>query len=166
MVMVDTLKRLVAGNHISGTSAGVIMALLAVVAGTLFQVRPPEAYGICMACHGRDMVSALLNQQFGLNMPLAEASRLFPLLTPIGVLIGAWLAAILSGEFRWRIPDHPLRTFIYGILVMNFALIAAGCSIRLLLRASAGEIVGAAGFGALAIGVISSTIGLRWKARQ
>lgn len=152
--------------RITGWQAGVVMALLAVAAGAFFQVRPPEAYGICMACHGRDLVNWVLNAQFGTHLTVAEASLVFPLLTTVGVLIGGLIGAISSGEFRWRTPENPVRTFIYGALVMNFALLAAGCSIRLLLRVSAGELLGVAGFSAMVVGVILSTLWLQWRARR
>jgi hypothetical protein len=53
---------------------------------------------------------------------------------------------------------------LLGVLVMNLALLAAGCSIRLLLRASAGDPLGLAGFAAMVVGVILATLWLRWRA--
>jgi hypothetical protein len=49
---------------------------------------------------------------------------------------------------------------------MNCALLAGGCSIRLLLRTGAGEPLGIMGFGALAAGVALATVWLRWKATR
>jgi hypothetical protein len=145
---------------------GVVGALLAVIAGSLFEVRPPDAYGLCMACHARDLVDWTLNAAAGTQLTVAPASLVFPVLTPIGVLLGALLAARTSGEFRWQRPDHPLKTFLYGVVVMNCALLAGGCSIRLLLRTSAGEPAGMIGFSALAAGVILATQWLRWRAAR
>lgn len=147
--------------RITGLQAGIVMALAAVAAGAFFEVRPPEAYGICIACHGRDLVTWSANRLTDSRLTVAPASLVFPLLTVVGVLIGAWFAAVMSGEFRWRRPRKPLKSFVYGVLVMNGALLAAGCSIRLLLRTSAGDILGAAGFGAMAIGVVLATFWLR-----
>ncbi|MBZ0278157.1 MAG: YeeE/YedE family protein [Anaerolineae bacterium] len=152
--------------RITGLQAGVIMALLAVGAEAFFQVRPPAAYGICMACHGRDLVNWTLNTFSGTHLTVAEVSTLFPLLTPVGVLIGALIGSLTSGEFRWRTPENPVKTFVYGVVVMNFALLAAGCSIRLLLRASSGELLGVMGFGGMVVGVILSTLWLRWRATR
>ncbi len=140
------------------------MALAAVAAGAFFAVRPPDAYGICMACHGRDLVGWLANSQFGTSLAVAQVSAVFPLLTTIGVLIGATIAAVGSGEFRWRRPDTPLKSFVIGVLVMNFALLAGGCSIRLLLRASAADPLGLTGFGAMVTGAILATFWLRRRA--
>jgi hypothetical protein len=150
----------------SATQAAILVALLAVVAGAFFAVRPPEAYGICMACHGRDLVNWTLNSALGTGLTVAPASAVFPLLTGVGVVLGALLAALASGEFRWSRPEHPLKGFVYGVLVMNFALLAAGCSIRLLLRAAAGDLTGLAGVGGLAAGIFLATSWLSWRACQ
>ena len=147
--------------RVTGLQAGVVMALAAVMAGAFFEVRPPEAYGICMACHGRDLINWSVNHLSEARLTVAPASLVFPLLTVVGVGLGAWIAAVANGEFRWRRPRKPLKNFLYGMLVMNAALLAAGCSIRLLLRTSAGDLLGAAGFGAMAIGVVLATFWLR-----
>jgi sulfur transporter len=150
--------------RVTATTTGMVAALLAVMAGSLFDVRPPDAYGICMACHARDLVNWTVNAAAGTALTVAPASLVFPLLTPVGVLLGALLAARTSGEFRWLRPEHPVKTFVYGIVVMNGALLAGGCSIRLLLRTAAGETLGIVGFGSLAAGVILATQWLRWRA--
>jgi hypothetical protein len=140
------------------------MALAAVAAGAFFAVRPPDAYGICMACHGRDLTNWLLNSQLGTTLAMAQVSLVFPVMTTVGVLIGAGAAAAASGEFRWHLWDGPIKSFTTGVLVMNFALLAAGCSIRLLLSATAGSVLGLAGFGAMVVGVILATYWMRWRA--
>jgi len=111
-------------------------------------------------------VNWTVNAAAGTHLAVAPASLVFPVLTPVGVLLGALLAAWTSGEFRWQRPEHPLKTFFYGIVVMNSALLAGGCSIRLLLRTAAGEPLAMVGFGALAAGVILATQWLRWRAAR
>ncbi len=150
--------------QVSPVTMGSVTALLAVVVGAFFAVRPPEVYGICMACHARDLFHWSLNHLLQTRLTVAEASAVFPLLTVVGVLIGAWVGAVSSGEFGWRLLDHPLRSFGYGVLVMNFALLAAGCSIRLALRAASGELLGVAGFAAFVIGVVAATLWLKREA--
>jgi Sulphur transport len=154
------------GLRISAVQTGVAAAVLAVAAGTWFEVRPPEAYGICMACHGRDLVDWIVNKIAGTRLEVAQASLVFPALTTIGALLGAFLGARTSGEFRWTTPEHPLKTFFYGVLVMNCALLAGGCSIRLLLRAGAGDALGVAGFAGMMGGVAIGTYWLRWRATR
>jgi len=150
--------------RVTGLQAGIVMALVAVAAGAFFEVRPPDAYGICMSCHGRDLVDWLSNHTVGTDLTVSPVSLVFPLLTTVGVVVGASIAAVASGEFRLRRPDKLLKSFVYGVVVMNAALIAAGCSTRLALRTSAGDPLGLAGFGAMAGGVVLATFWLRWRA--
>src|SRR5712692_97710 len=129
--------------RVTAVQMGIVAGVLAVAAGALFEVRPPEAYGVCMACHGRDLVNWTINVLAHTHLTVAPASLIFPVLTTIGVLLGALVGATGNREFRWQSPDSSLKTFVYGVLVMNFALLAGGCSIRLLLRTAAGEALGA-----------------------
>lgn len=152
--------------RVTGQQMGIVAGLLAVAAGAFFEVRPPEAYGVCMACHGRDLVDWTVNAFFGTHLPVAPASLVFPVLTTVGVLLGALAGATMSGEFRWWSPESSLKTFVYGALVMNFALLAGGCSIRLLLRTAAGEALGLLGFAGMAAGVVLGTFWLRWRATR
>ena len=152
--------------RVTAVHMGIVAGVLAVTAGAFFEVRPPEAYGVCMACHGRDLVNWTINMLAGTHLTVAPASLVFPALTTIGVLLGALLGATTSGEFRWWSPDSSLKTFAYGVLVMNCALLAGGCSIRLLLRSAAGEALGVVGFGGMVAGVVLGTFWLRWRATR
>ncbi len=158
------IGRRVSNIQVSALTMGAVTALLAVIAGTFFAVRPPEAYGICMACHGRDLLNWGTNYLLNTNLTVAEVSTVFPLLTVVGVLGGAFIGAISSGEFKWQVPDNPFKTFIHGLLVMNFALLAAGCSIRLALRAANGELLGLVGFVTFIVGVALATLWLKREA--
>lgn len=153
--------RRAAAVRVSALTWGVVAGLLAVVVGAFFEVRPPEAYGICMACHARDLVDWGANRLLSTDLTVAGASAVFPLLTTVGVLAGACVGAVTGGEFRWRTLDNPLKTFLYGVLVMNFALLAAGCSIRLALRAAYGELLGLVGFAVFVAGAALATLWLK-----
>ncbi len=152
--------------HVTAVQMGIAAGIMAVAAGAWFNVRPPEAYGICMACHGRDLVNWTINMLARTHLEVAPASLVFPVLTTIGVLLGALVGAKTSREFRWKTPENPLKTLAYGVLVMNFALLAGGCSIRLLLRSAAGDVLGLMGFGGMLAGVILGTYWLRWRATR
>src|SRR5216684_1362226 len=165
-VSVTGLSKRGAAVRITAVHTGVIAGLLAVIAGAVFDVHPPEAYGLCMACHARDLVNWTINHLAATHLTVAPASVVFPVLTTIGVFLGALVGATSSGEYRWRTPESSWRTFVYGALVMNFALLAGGCSIRLLLRTAAGEALGMTGFGGLAVGVTSATLWMRWRATR
>jgi len=149
---------------VTATRAGGITGVLAVAVGTVFGVRPPEAYGICMSCHGRDLINWTINHAAHTHLEVASPSLFFPVLTTVGVVLGALVGAVRHGEFRWRMPDNVVRTFAYGVLVMNLALIAGGCSTRLLLRAAAGDMTGLLAVGAMTGGVMVATHWLRWRA--
>jgi hypothetical protein len=165
MTRVETAKRTI-GLRISAVQMGVAGGILAVLAGTIFEVRPPEAYGVCMACHGRDLLNWTINMLAHTNLTVAPASAIFPVLTTAGVLIGAVIGASTSGEFRWYTPEGSFKSLLYGVVVMNFALLAGGCSIRLLLRTSAGELLGAIGFIGMIGGTVLGTFWLRWRATR
>jgi hypothetical protein len=154
------------GIRVTALQLGIVAGSLAVLAGTFFDVRPPEAYGICMACHARDLLNWSINRAAGTHLAVAPASLVFPVLTTIGVLLGALLGSTTSKEFRWTSPDNSLKTFFYGALVMNSALLAGGCSIRLLLRTAAGELLGLMGFAGMVVGVVLATFWLRWRATR
>jgi hypothetical protein len=161
MTTTDRRSRL----RITGLQAGVVMAIAAVAAGAFFEVNPPDAYGVCMACHGRDLINWVGREITGnVRLVVAPASVVFPLLTVVGVLLGARLAAALTGEFRFRRTRTPGRQFAFGMIVMNAGLLAAGCSTRLVLRASAGDLLGLIGVAAMIPGIVLATLWLRRRA--
>ena len=162
----EVISKRAGAVHVTAVQMGIVAGVLAVAAGAFFEVRPPEAYGVCMACHGRDLVNWTINVVAGTHLTVAPASLVFPVLTTIGALLGAVLGATTSGEFRWWTPESSPKAFVYGVLVMNFALLAGGCSIRLLLRTAAGEALGMVGFGGMVAGVILGTFWLRWRATR
>jgi hypothetical protein len=151
---------------VTGLQAGLVMAIAAVLAGSIFEVRPPDAYGFCMACHGRDLVNWVINDLTSSRLTVAPAAVVFPLLTGVGVVMGGWLAAWLSGEFRFRRSRKPLRSAFNGFLVMNFGLLAAGCSTRLSLRLGAGDPLGLVGFVGMVAGIVLATLLMRRRAMR
>lgn len=143
---------------------GIALGLGAVALEVFFAVKPPKAYGVCIACHGRDLVNSIVNALAGTSMTVAEVSLAFPLLTVVGVVIGASAAALIHREFRWYRPDLSRYTFLWGFLVMNFALLAAGCFIRIILRAANGEVLGLLTLAAMATGIVVTTILMKKRA--
>lgn len=151
-------------TRITPVTFGVTVGLLAVALEAFFTVSSPSSYGVCIACHGRDLVNWITNHLTGMSLSVAEVSLAFPLLTVVGVLIGSTLAAARHGEFRWHWPDNPLRTFVWGFLAMNSALLAAGCSIRLILRLAHGESLGLLALIGMIAGIGVTTIMMKWRA--
>ena len=152
--------------RITALHTGIVAALLAVIAGQFLDVSPPENYGLCMACHGRDLVNWTVNAVAGTRFLVSEASLVYPVLTTVGVLLGALLGSATHGELKWSSPDSVPVSFLRGLLVMTFAVVAGGCSIRLLLRAASGELVGVGGFVGMAGGVVLATLWLRRRATR
>ena len=145
---------------------GVVAGVIAVSLEMLFAVRPPGAYGICMACHGRDLFAWITNRAGLSEISIAEVSLVFPVLTVVGVIIGAWLAAWRNGEFRWHLPASRLNSLALGLITMIFALIAAGCTFRLTIRAAYGEPLGILALATLVGGIFLTTLAMkRWALR-
>lgn len=55
--------------RITPATAGFIVGFLAAALQAFFHVIPPPAYGICIACHMKDLVNWIL------NMPRAPVSQ-------------------------------------------------------------------------------------------
>ena len=83
--------------RISAVTAGIIIATVAVAAQVIFGFSHPEAYGICLVCHGRDMTGTALYQTvFHKAMDMSVSARSGPVLTVIGILAGAFIGAVSS----------------------------------------------------------------------
>lgn len=141
----------------SAVTYGIVAGLVAVGVEVFFNVKPPPAYGICVACHPRDLVNWLINHLFGTNWEIAPVSITVPLLTTVGLVIGASIAARRNREFRWFSLGHRARSFSLGLLVMNAALIALGCPTRLLLLSAYGDLLGLVGVAGVIIGIIAGS---------
>ncbi len=145
----------------SAVHYGIAAGLLAVGVQIFFSVKPPPAYGICMACHPRDLINWVVNHVFGTRWEIAPVSLTVPLLTTVGLLIGASFAARRHSEFRWISLGRRARSFVLGLVVMNAALIALGCPTRLVLLSAYGDILGWIGVTGLIAGIIGGTLLLK-----
>jgi hypothetical protein len=152
----DALARnpLVVGLAIGILAAGI--QLLLISAGG------PEAYGFCVACHTRDVVNVAVNNIAGTKLAVAPISQnaILPILTVIGVLIGAFISARYYEEFRTKTGSIAsyLWYLLGGLLFMIFALFMGGCPYRMGLRIGYGDAVALIGVIAIVIGVL---IGIR-----
>lgn len=145
--------------------AGGAIALVAVLAGA-FLITDPPVYGFCVACHGRDLVGGTLNLAFGFRLPVSFAAQGWPVLTVVGLLIGAHLGASSSGEHRQRAAVRPARSFLLGMGAMIFSLVALGCTVRLLLRAAYGDPLAYWALAGAAVGIAGATGLLALRARR
>ena len=135
--------------RITAAKAGAAVGFLAALVQAFFHVIPPPAYGVCIACHMRDLVNWIVVHIYPiygytkagmLSIPGAPVSYHIPLLTIVGVLIGAGAAAGINREFRWKTMkvtwQKPWVEFFWGIAVMVSALIMGGCPVRTALKAA------------------------------
>lgn len=143
---------------------GAVIGALAVAAQWLFDTSNPQAYGVCIACHARDMLGWIFNNLAYLNIAVTSASIFTPLLTVFGILLGAHAAARRHTEFSRQESGGEARMFLLGFLVMLSALLLAACPIRLLLRVAYGEPLGVFAGAWMVIGIISGVeILRRWE---
>jgi hypothetical protein len=145
---------------------GIVVALLAAVAGQWLDVSPPSAYGVCSACHGRDLADWIINHVEGKHLFIAAAGVSWPLLTVVGLVIGSFLAAVRNREFSSLNLGGNGRQFVFGAVVMCAALFVSGCPTRLIIRTGYGDLSGFLALGGVAIGVAVATVSMRWAARR
>jgi hypothetical protein len=145
---------------------GIVVALLAVAVGEWFDVAPPAAYGICSACHGRDLADWILNHTEGTKLFIARAGVAWPLLTVVGVVLGSFAASRRNREFASINLGGNLRQFVYGGIAMGAALFVGGCPTRLIIRTGYGDLGGLIALGGVAIGIVLATLTMRRVARR
>ncbi len=125
-------------QRISPVATGAVIGILAVAVQLLFD--RPEAYGICLACHSRDMLGWILNNLLSTDVIIvSQAGAFSPILMPLGILIGAHIAARMSKVFPRPLFGGEVKMFMLGALSMVFALLLAACPLRLLLRIVYGD---------------------------
>ena len=122
--------------------SGMIMAALAV---GLQYAGNPQNMGLCVACFERDIAGALALHR-------AEIVQYLRPEIP-ALLLGAFIAALLSGEFKPRGGSAPLVRFVLGAIAMFGALVFLGCPWRALLRLAGGDLNALTGLAGLIAGV-------------
>ncbi|MDK2929106.1 MAG: hypothetical protein PWP73_698 [Methanococcus sp.] len=142
---------------VSPLQTGLIGGFSAILLEVIFKVSPPPAYGLCVACHTRDLVNWIVNSVAGTTLGMAPVSKFFPVLTVVGLFIGALIGAIIHKDFKIRKTHNLVTGLIIGFLVMNFALLMGGCPIRMGLRTAYGDLFGLIGILGIVAGVIVAT---------
>ena len=151
-------------NLKSPVVAGALIGILAASAEGFFGVTPPVAYGICMACHANDLIGWITNNiMYGSHLAIIKisaVSSVYPVLTIVGVVAGSHIAANKHNETHCN-GRFSAKMFILGMLVMVFALMAAACPTRLILRMAYGDIMAIFTFFWMVVGIIVATMILR-----
>ncbi len=139
-------------------AAGIVIGFAAaLVQGLLFSAGGPVAYGFCVACHTRDFIDVIWNNIFGTSLfaaPISLAGAL-PVLTIVGVLIGAIVAALIYREFRIKKGSigSCVKYAVGGFFFMVFALLMGACPYRIALRIGYGDLIAVFGLIAIVVGV-------------
>jgi len=113
----------------------------------------PGNMGYCAACFLRDVAGALSIHN------TATLQYLRPEI--MGFVLGAFLIALPSGEFRARGGSMPIIRFTLGALMMIGALVFLGCPLRGILRLGGGDFNAITGLAGFACGVGIGTYFLR-----
>jgi len=145
----------------TAAKVGFLIGFGAAIGQALFKIFPPPAYGICIACHARDLTNWIIFKifpNFYGKFIGAPISAKFPLLTIVGVIIGAFLAAKINKEFQLKTMriwwQRPKTEFFWGMLVCIGALMMGGCPIRTTLKAAYLDITAIFGLISIFVGVI------------
>lgn len=110
----------------------------------------PGNMGICVACFERDMAGAV-----GLHRS-AVTQYMRPEI--IAFVLGAFLTALCSRDFRPRLGSAPIVRFVLGAFAMIGALIFLGCPWRAILRLAGGDLNAIPGILGLVVGVYIGTL--------
>jgi hypothetical protein len=137
----------------STTGIVVVGAVIGILAAFLQHMGNPPNMGICVACMERDIAGALGFHRAALVQYLRPEI--------MGLVLGAFLAALVMGEYRPRGGSSPLIRFFLGIFAMLGALVFLGCPWRALLRLAGGDGNAILGILGLATGIAAGVYFLR-----
>ena len=130
--------------------SGVLLALICIV---LIFAGNPGNMAFCIACFIRDSAGAL-------KMHSASVVQYFrPEI--VGLLLGAFIVAIVKKEYRSTAGSAPMIRFFLGFTMMVGALVFLGCPLRMLIRMGAGDLNAYVGFVGFVLGVLTGVYALR-----
>ena len=127
------------GPIIAGVAVGILAPLLVLLGN-------PGNMGICVACFERDIAGAL-----GFHRA-AIVQYIRPEI--IGLILGAFLSALLFKEFKPRAGSAPTVRFFLGVFASIGALIFLGCPWRAYLRLAGGDYNSLFGIAGLIAGIL------------
>ena len=152
--------------RISALMFGIVAAIVAVCVQVFGSFHPPQAYGVCVVCHARDLINSLFNQFDWYSAAVSTVALKGLVLTTVGIFLGALIMAILSGEFKVHFVENPVVSFICGFIVMTAGLVISGCPMRLLLRTAYGDTGAGASIFTLILGIFLGTMILKRRAKK
>lgn len=120
--------------------------IVGVMSGLLVKFGNPGNMGICIACFLRDIAGSV-----GLHST-SKLAYIRP--EVIGIVLGAFGAAVLSKEFSAKGGSAPFTRFLLGITVMIGALAFLGCPLRMVLRLAGGDLNAITGIFGFTFGIL------------
>lgn len=93
-----------------------------------------NAYGLCTVCHTRDVMAWVAREAGGGEWARGFSYTGLPILTTVGIFLGALASSIRHGEFRRVQASRPLRMLLLGVVVAFAGLAVMSCPTRLFLR--------------------------------
>lgn len=121
---------------------GVVIGIAAVALALLGN---PKNMGFCIACFLRDIAGATkLHSATAVQYVRPEI---------IGLILGAFIMALASKEFKAKAGSSPATRFILGAIVMIGALAFLGCPLRMVIRMGSGDLNAFVGFLGFALGI-------------
>ena len=129
---------------------GVVIGIAALV---LTALGNPANMGFCIACFERDIAGAV-----GLHSA-AKVQYVRPEI--IGLVLGSFLMALASKEWKARAGSSPALRFVLGAFVMIGALAFLGCPLRMVLRLAGGDLNAVVGLAGFAAGIFLGTLFIR-----
>lgn len=135
------------GFNIFSTTTGIVVTglIFGVLAVWLQHSGNPGNMGICVVCFNRDIAGAV-----GLHRA-AVVQYLRPEI--LGMVLGAFLAALAFGEYKARGGSSPIIRFLLGAIAGIGALVFLGCPWRVILRLAGGDAHALFGLAGLIVGV-------------
>lgn len=121
-------------------------AVIGFIAALLVKFGNPGNMGFCIACFERDIAGAL-----GFHRA-AVVQYIRPEI--IGLVIGAFLMAILNKEYKSVSGSSPATRFFLAIAVMIGALMFLGCPLRMILRLGGGDLNALFGIIGFVVGIV------------
>ena len=129
---------------------GVVIGIAALV---LTALGNPANMGFCIACFERDIAGAV-----GLHSA-AKVQYVRPEI--IGLVLGSFLMALASKEWKARAGSSSALRFVLGAFVMIGALAFLGCPLRMVLRLAGGDLNAVVGLAGFASGIFLGTLFIR-----
>lgn len=161
------------GSHLVRHPAflGVLIGVLAAFTqAVLISAGGPEAYGVCIACHVRDLVNGMTNIITGTNLALAPISKnaILPVMGVVGIMAGAFISAKVHREHKIKkaFKKDYLLYFAGGLAVLFLTMIFGGCPYRAALRTGYGDLTALLFIIMMAAGVVTGTLYMLRKAEK